>query len=212
MLMIAQLVYWDASRNKIGRQKGEKGFLNMPAGGWAALSSLTFLAIGPITWVLYLLKRKKMIAKAITNPIVLSKAHRIFVHILLFIIPVGLSYLTTPKITASESSVHEELALTAADLNKGLPQKIDEVTQLDNISVENLNMSYHYTVNIDSTQIATVKKFVTSNAIKSQCGDTDARNLIKEHGVSYLYDYKLTDGTPLFQIHINNKTCGDAGY
>ncbi len=95
-LLIAQVIYWDAARNKIGRRKGDKGFLNMPAGGWAVLSCWGSV-MGPITWVLYLVKRKKLIAKAGEYPVNLSTAHRIFIHILLIVVPVGCSILTSPR-------------------------------------------------------------------------------------------------------------------
>ncbi|MCH8321869.1 MAG: hypothetical protein IIB64_02190 [Proteobacteria bacterium] len=77
--IISPVLYWDATKNKIGKIKGEKGFLNMHAGGWAFLALWTFLFIGPITWVVYLVKRRNLIAKAKNHPVGLTSSHRILV-------------------------------------------------------------------------------------------------------------------------------------
>jgi len=58
-------VYYDATKNKIGTIQGEKGFLNMPAGGWAVASIFLWIIVFPI----YLFKRKELINKANENPV-----------------------------------------------------------------------------------------------------------------------------------------------
>ncbi len=92
-LLASQLIYWDATRNKIGKRNGKKGFVNITAGAWGCIALLGWLGIVAI--ILYLYNRKKLIIDAKTNPVILSKKHRIIVHILLFIIPVGISYISS---------------------------------------------------------------------------------------------------------------------
>lgn len=65
VLSIASIVYWDATRKKIGKVEGEKGLLNMSAGGWALASIYLFILAVPA----YLLKRKSLIKKAETHPV-----------------------------------------------------------------------------------------------------------------------------------------------
>lgn len=60
----AFFVYYDASKNKIGKIQGEKGFFNMSAGGWA----LAALWIWIIAFPVYFIKRAKLIQKAQDNP------------------------------------------------------------------------------------------------------------------------------------------------
>ena len=89
--IIAAFIYWDATANKIGRIRGEKGLLNMSAGWWAfGTEFLTFLAIFPI---LYFFNRKKLIAKAKDHPVSLTMWHRIFVMALVVCLPTVLGIL-----------------------------------------------------------------------------------------------------------------------
>lgn len=56
-------VYWDATRNKIGKIPGESGFLNMSAGAWSFVSFWWF------GFVAYLWKRDRLLALAETHPV-----------------------------------------------------------------------------------------------------------------------------------------------
>jgi hypothetical protein len=60
----------------------------MAAGWWAFCASYGFLAIAPITWVVYLVNRKKLIAKAKEHPVVLTLTHRLIVAALVIVLPV----------------------------------------------------------------------------------------------------------------------------
>lgn len=62
-------VYWDATRNNIGKIPGEKGFTNSSAGMWAVGTGILWIVIFP----LYLINRKKLIEKAKENPQVVPK-------------------------------------------------------------------------------------------------------------------------------------------
>lgn len=57
-------VYFDATKNKIGKVPGEKGFTNMSAGVWAIGTWLLWIVAFP----LYLINRKKLIEKAQNSP------------------------------------------------------------------------------------------------------------------------------------------------
>ena len=89
-LVIPQLIYWDATKNKIGKRVGDKGFINMSAGGWA---TLCLLGLWIIAVPLYVFQRKRLIALAKTNPVDLSRKHRIEIHATLLVIPIILTLL-----------------------------------------------------------------------------------------------------------------------
>jgi hypothetical protein len=91
-LIISQYIYWDATRNKIGRIPEQGGFLNIPAGGWAGLWIVPIPVVGLISWILYFINRSSMIEKAKNNPVELSQNHRFTVHIALLIIPIIILY------------------------------------------------------------------------------------------------------------------------
>lgn len=65
-------VYFDATKNKIGKVAGEKGFANMSAGMWAFCTALLWIVAFP----LYLFKRGSLKEKALTNPVEVSGIKR----------------------------------------------------------------------------------------------------------------------------------------
>ena len=79
--VISVLIYYDATRHKIGRIKGEKSFLNMPAGGWAICAAYIYLTI--ITIPAYLICRPKLLTKAKTHPVEVGSVHKKVVFIVL---------------------------------------------------------------------------------------------------------------------------------
>jgi len=64
----ALFVYWDATKNKIGRIPTEKGLFNMSASSWAFSMFLIWIVAFPA----YLLKRKGLIERAKNQPIEVS--------------------------------------------------------------------------------------------------------------------------------------------
>jgi hypothetical protein len=58
------LVYYDASKNKIGRVPGEKSFTNASAGMWSISSCILWFIVFP----LYLLNRNQLLEKAKKQP------------------------------------------------------------------------------------------------------------------------------------------------
>ncbi len=68
----ALFVYWDCTRNHIGKIPGEKGLLNNSAGVWATGTVLLWVLVLP----LYLFNRKKLKKKAVASPQVISSLKR----------------------------------------------------------------------------------------------------------------------------------------
>ena len=58
-------VYLDATKNKIGKNPGEKGMFNMSAGAWGAAT----LGLWIVAFPSYLIKRSDLIEKAKENPV-----------------------------------------------------------------------------------------------------------------------------------------------
>jgi len=65
-------VYWDCTRNHIGKIADEKGLMNNSAGIWTVGTLLLWIVVFP----LYLINRKKLIQKAQTSPQVVSSLKR----------------------------------------------------------------------------------------------------------------------------------------
>jgi hypothetical protein len=74
-------IYLDATVHRIGKIQCEKGFLNIPAGGWAVCCM-----IFPIVMLfVYLLLRKNLIENAKTNPVSVSTTRKVISLVLLVI-------------------------------------------------------------------------------------------------------------------------------
>lgn len=87
----ALIVYYDASKNKIGSIPGEKGFTNADAGIWATSTLLLWIIAFPI----YLLNRSQLIEKAKLNPREPSQwRNTIFVILSIFVL---LSFINLAK-------------------------------------------------------------------------------------------------------------------
>lgn len=61
-------VYWDATRHKIGKVKGQKGFFNISAGAWGIVTFALWIVAFPA----YLLKRRALIEQAKQHPVEVS--------------------------------------------------------------------------------------------------------------------------------------------
>ncbi len=77
-------VYWDCTRNHIGKNSTEKGLLNNSAGVWTIGTCLLWIVVFP----LYLINRKKLKQKAIDVPQVVPSLRRNVTLGLLFVISV----------------------------------------------------------------------------------------------------------------------------
>ena len=78
-------VYYDASKNKIGKIPDEKGFFNLSADNWALATFLLWIIIFPA----YLMKRSKLVEKAKEKPQE-SSARRLKLGIICAIFVAGL--------------------------------------------------------------------------------------------------------------------------
>jgi hypothetical protein len=109
-------------------------------------------------------------------------------------------------------SIETELQAAIDEMNKGLPQKIDEITYLNSVSANKRTMTYHYIVDAKATEHAALRNFVLPNITKGQCTNPEVRNLIQANGVAYAYKYKNSDSKLLFTIVVDEDLCRELGY
>ena len=89
---MASIIYFDATRHKIGKIKGERATTNMHAGGWAFCLAIPWWWLQLIVLVSYLSHRKRLIGKAKEHPVALSYPHRIFITGIIFMLSYSLLY------------------------------------------------------------------------------------------------------------------------
>lgn len=127
-------VYFDATKNKIGKIQDEKGIFNMSAGAWAIVTLFLWIIAFPS----YLIKRSSLIDKAKENPIDVNgrsaEIAALSVTGVLWIVMTGCSLTSPVAIQASEkinplfgfryvnleiTSLVDEVEITNVIINKG---------------------------------------------------------------------------------------------
>lgn len=81
VVVSALVIYWDCTRNHIGKIPGEKSLLNNSAGVWATGTLLLWVFVLP----LYLFNRKNLKKKAVASPQVVSSLKKSMVFVILFL-------------------------------------------------------------------------------------------------------------------------------
>lgn len=112
-------VYFDATKNKIGKLSGAKGMFNMSAGAWAVATLLLWI----VTFPAYLIKRSSLMASAATTPVGTS-GRGIKLTLLTFVaVLLVLAQLGTPN-PAQSQKVSEVAAAQAVKTQS--PREIEE--------------------------------------------------------------------------------------
>lgn len=100
ILSLAAFIYYDATKNGIGKIQGETGAFNLHAGGWALCSILLAIIAIPA----YFIKRKTLIEKAKINPISASGRNAKLLVLLALPILFLISGLSQTQVTSSSSN------------------------------------------------------------------------------------------------------------
>lgn len=106
VVLSALFIYYDCTRNHIGKIPAEKSMLNNSAGVWAVGTCLLWIVVFP----LYLINRKKLKQKAVVSPQVVPSLKRnlilgFFFLISLLVVVGQISILTTPDSNSLLSDV-----------------------------------------------------------------------------------------------------------
>lgn len=100
IVLYPAIIYYDATRKKIGKVKEKPGAFNFAAGGWATASLFPF--VWWIAALAYCIKRRQLIADAKTNPVTVPRAKRMAVLLLLACAHFGMTYQFSVFPTSSE--------------------------------------------------------------------------------------------------------------
>tara|TARA_R110002124_G_scaffold89707_1_gene229352 strand:+ start:15164 stop:15991 length:828 start_codon:yes stop_codon:yes gene_type:complete len=103
-------------------------------------------------------------------------------------------------------SVEQEVMGAAAEINAGLPQKIDEVTTLEKATAAGKKLTYHYRIEGTSADRDKLLTFIRSNVVPKACTGS-LRPYMRDKGVSYTYSYVGTDFTAPIEVNIDEKMC-----
>ncbi|MBE9010456.1 hypothetical protein IQ250_09585 [Pseudanabaenaceae cyanobacterium LEGE 13415] len=101
------------------------------------------------------------------------------------------------------------LRVTADQLNRSVPQQIDEETTLTRVDVQEDGLLYNFQlVTKNAAQINADAKEIIRNVVKERvCKDASTRASLKE-GYSFYYSYVGKDKQPITKFVVAPKDCG----
>lgn len=112
-----------------------------------------------------------------------------------------------------ENNLRQQLKDEINNLNKGLPTKLDENTELYKITLDKNSISYYFRlINLNTNQSSYLKntlnnanKTATANIINSVCNDNDIKKLFTQN-IDLYYHYE-NEGIEISTIHITKNDC-----
>ena len=127
-----------------------------------------------------------------------------------------LSVVVSLNTIAVEDRLTKELddffSVMAEEMNKGLPEMVDEVSRLERVSYSDLTFTHHYTaVGIGDDEFGrdfpdeVLKGFFSHNA----CGHQQSRNAMQD-GLTFAYEFTSEGGTALATVEITYADCEDS--
>jgi uncharacterized membrane protein YvbJ len=144
-----------------------------------------------------------------------SKSHwksivSVIVGILVFVVVRAVVQEGTKSLLTSSSTETIEESLTKAlpEMNKDLPKKVDEITQLTSITSSGKNINYNYKVDDKGLQL-TQKELNTSlksDVVKGVCTTSETKSLV-DKGVVFIYNYYKYSGLYIGTLSVNSSDC-----
>lgn len=106
------------------------------------------------------------------------------------------------------ATIKEVLLDMAKEANKKNPLKIDVNTTLQNVRVEeDLNFIRTYIVNWDRDQFKRILEPLKERNVDYMCKDQFMGQLIRKHGVDFIYEYKNSKGEGVGAFYIDAVDC-----
>ncbi len=97
----------------------------------------------------------------------------------------------------------------AASIRRQLPMKVDEATTLQNVVSVGTNLTYHYIIsqNLSDIDIENFKDNMNTHLKHNICDNEVMSKSIKA-GAIYLYQYVSQDGLSIAGMKLDKKACG----
>lgn len=115
---------------------------------------------------------------------------------------------TASKTDKAPTTINEVLLDMAKEANKKNPLKIDANTTLQNVRVEDdLNFIRTYIVNWDRDQFKRILEPLKERNVDYMCKDQFMGQLIRKHGVDFIYEYKNSKGEGVGAFYVDAVDC-----
>ena len=107
------------------------------------------------------------------------------------------------------TSLEEEVAAAAAELNRGTPQQIDPSTRLVTVRAQGRTLIYDYELSERGTADQ-MRAFFERNSLGKVCADPVMRAEMRR-GVTFRYSYSLVELDAPVAIDVSESVCADEG-
>jgi hypothetical protein len=113
-----------------------------------------------------------------------------------------------PQLEVQAQSLTQILQAAARDVNRNVPQQIDQITRLDRASVEGDQFVYEYTLNVERLSgdgLPNLYRHVRASAVPAFCGGQlkDLRGL----KAVVVYRYSYPNGEHIGQVTVSERDC-----
>lgn len=99
----------------------------------------------------------------------------------------------------------ETLQQVTETLNKSLPSKVDEITELTRVSAKEQTLTYHMRI-IGKTAGDIDMSRLSSHVTKQSCDSKEIREMVA-NGITVTYAYTDSANTPIGQVKITRREC-----
>lgn len=108
----------------------------------------------------------------------------------------------------STETIEESLTKALPEMNKDLPKKVDEITQLTSITSSGRNISYNYKIDDKGLKITQNDLDVSmrSDVVKGICTQLQTKTLA-DKGVVFLYNYYKNSGLYIGTLSVSSSDC-----
>lgn len=117
-----------------------------------------------------------------------------------------LIYMLSVVCLLATETIEKYLKKVELDMNKVLPQLLDEETRIDSIQVNGLELRYNYTLiktNIKSFDIEKNKILISKNIYENQCSDIKTLQMLRKK-IIYVYHYVDRENNVIFDIKLDS--------
>jgi uncharacterized RDD family membrane protein YckC len=106
--------------------------------------------------------------------------------------------------------IEEQLRTAALEIKSSLPQKLDQITTLVDVTVQGRTLSYLHEISRRDASDDALRKFLVANTIPKVCKDSQMRQAMDDFNVVYRYSYQLPRSSSPISIEVDRNVCTSA--
>jgi hypothetical protein len=170
-------------------------------------------AIGIVAFYVFCILYQIFISIAIIRSAIKYKGNKVFKWLAIVAVIIGLINLamTTIWIFDVTENPSSAIQLEVMEMNKKLPLKINEDTQLNSVALDGKAITYDVTIFVDlaarKMDVKTFNALIAKDMSMSLCAGSDTRYIL-DQGFAYVFNYKDKDGNSMGHVSISKADCG----